>query len=536
MESEEIRNIEQIIDNYHKNHSVWSGTKEQLIYDLLTTYGDICTCIIMAMVLNPFAAEKLTHNMDALNQALIWVEKSPLPKDNSDIKYNISDERYLLCQSFLCNYAYPYSVICSGYISYSRKRLIAEVKDKVVTFNIPSDDNKSRWNDIIRELNNRKSYDFLNILNPIKISDAYEKLKKHIYIEDGQLCYSINHDIIQPFLEIAYNQWEATKTLPEGWKFDSFSLEEYKQTWLDIAALCYIHFFALFNIEDPAIRINNSIIRQRFDDIISFINSINGIDKEVIKNILEYITFDPSKPNIDIMYQPIVALKDDVILITPMLFIDSNPERNLISLVSLYNKDYEHSKEVNTLEDIMAQDIEAMLPKDGKVIVKKHKQLGKKLPDLDLAIYDISTNAILLCELKWFNAVDSTKELYAREDDIEHGCKQQEIIISYALQNKKEFVKNVFEVDNAEDVDFYCCVIVKHNTSTINKHVPVVNIETLKELLARNSLIDVFDNIRDHKYEPAMPENAVITHKTVKYAGYQFNIPAICLGSEPVTL
>ena len=89
MESEEIRNIEQIIDNYHKNHSVWSGTKEQLIYDLLTTYGDICTCIIMAMVLNPFAAEKLTHNMDALNQALIWVEKSPLSKDNSDIKYNI---------------------------------------------------------------------------------------------------------------------------------------------------------------------------------------------------------------------------------------------------------------------------------------------------------------------------------------------------------------------------------------------------------------------------------------------------------------
>ena len=536
MESEDIRNIEHVIDDYHKNHSVLSGTKEQLIYELLTTYGDICTCIIMSMVLNPFAVEKLTQNVDALNQALIWVEKSPLPNNDSGIKYNISDERYLLCQSFLNEYAYPYSVICSGYISYSRKRLTAEVRDKTVTFNLPADDNNSRWSDIIRELNNRNPCDFINILNPIKISDAYERLKKHIYIEDDQICYSINYDIIQPFLEIAYNQWEATKTMPEKWKFDLFSLEDYKQTWIDIAALCYIHFFSLLNIMEPSIRINNSIIRLNRDYIINYINSINGINKEVINNIIEYITFDPSKPNIDIMYQPIVALKDDVILITPMLFINSNPERNLISLVSLYNTDYEHSKEVNTLEDIMAQELEEMLPKDGNVIVRKHKQLGKKLPDLDFAIYDIISNAVLLCELKWFNAVDSTKELYAREDDITHGCEQQEEIITYALQNKKAFVKQVFEIDNVDNADFYCCVIAKHNTSTLNKHVPVINLETLKELLIKKSLIEVFNDIRDHKYDPTMPVNATLTHKTIKYAGYQFNIPAICIGSEPETL
>lgn len=46
----------------------------------------------------------------------------------------------------------------------------------------------------------------------------------------------------------------ATKTLPESWKFDLFSLADYKQFWIYHTTLCYIHFFSCLEIQNPLVR------------------------------------------------------------------------------------------------------------------------------------------------------------------------------------------------------------------------------------------------------------------------------------------
>lgn len=95
-----------------------------------------------------------------------------------------------------------------------------------------------------------------------------------------------------------------------------------------------------------------SVIRQTPEGIIKYITSVNGINESTIKRIVDYITYDSSKKNMDIMYQPLVRVSENTLLIAPMLFIGSNPERNLLSLVSLNNNDDTYSKEVNDLEDL----------------------------------------------------------------------------------------------------------------------------------------------------------------------------------------
>lgn len=251
MDNTRIREIERVIDDYHKGHKAFSGTKEQMTFDLLTAYGDLCICTAMAMMLNPYATDRIVQNMDALNQAIYWINYSELPKGDSELSYKISEERYEECVSLLREYAYPYSTICSGYIAYSRKKLTAKVSENVVTFDLPEDDNNSSWNDILRERSEKNPEESISVFNPIKISAAFEKLKPYIYLEDGELCYSISGDVLNAFLEVASEQWDATKTLPDDWKFDSFTLEEYRQTWIDLAALCYIHFCSLFTVKDP---------------------------------------------------------------------------------------------------------------------------------------------------------------------------------------------------------------------------------------------------------------------------------------------
>ena len=353
----DIRKIEKIIDVFHENHPAFSGTKEQLFFELLSTFEDMCSHSIMRSMLNPSALGEITDNMDALNQALQWVNKSDLPPITAQINRNISKERYAQCVSLLNDYAYPYSLICSGYISYSRKRLLAEVNENTVTFNLAEDQNASTWSDIIRETRQFTFIDFMDRVNLYKISNTIDVLHRVVSVKDGILCYQLTKDIIDSFLTVSTAQWDCTKSLPESWKFDSFSLADYKRVWTCITAFCYIHLFACITISDSDVRLRNSTIIMPLNRIIDIVVAQSGLQKDIVEIIVKYITFDPSKRNMDIMYQPIVVLNNEMAIIAPMLFVASNPERNLLAVVSSKNDDLEHSKEVNDLEDLMVQEI-----------------------------------------------------------------------------------------------------------------------------------------------------------------------------------
>ena len=528
-----IREIESIIDNFHKKHPAFSGTKEQLTYELLSAFEDLCSLAVMGSMLNPLALRKITDHMDALNQALYWVEKSDLPNATLEIDTDISEERYNQCVSLLIDYAHPYSVICSGYISFSRKRLAAKVDEDIVTFDFPANSNNSAWSDILREASQSTLGNFLDCINPVKLVKANAELQKKIRIEGGYLCYELTNDIMDSFLEIANEQWNTTKTLPDSWKFDLFTLDDYRRVWICIAALCYIHFFSCITIKDPRIRLRNSTIIMPLSSIVDYIVSITGLEKEGVESIVRYITFETSKRNIDIMYQPITVLNNELAIIAPMLFIGSRPERNLLAVVNS-KSDLEHSKEVNDLETLMVQEMEVDIPHASTLKLAKNKKLGGRLPDVDFGLLDTASSAALLCELKWFAAADSSKEVYAREDEITHGCEQSESIMTYAMSDRKRFIKQVFDVEDGDNIDLFCCVVARHNIRTQHKYVPVIDLKKLKELFSSKPINSVFHTIRNYEYEEQLPEGASITHQAIKYGGFTFKIPAICFESMPL--
>lgn len=527
-----IREIESIIDHVHENHPAFNQAKNQLMYELLTTFEDICSLKVLASMLNPLAMRQIVDQMDALNMALYWAERlsSQMPSDK--ISAEISEERYKQCSSLLQEYAFPYSMICSSYISFSRKRLIADIDENVVTFNMAENQNNSVWSDILREANNNSMDQFMEEINPMKLLQAVAVLKNNISIQEDMICYSLSETVIEPFKEIVTNQWDATKTLPESWKFDLFSLEDYKQFWIHLTTLCYIHFFSCLEIQDPLVRMKNSTIIQSKECILDFVVSMSGIERERAEAILNYITYNPKKKNTDIMYQPIVDVGNERLVIAPMLFMGSRPERNLLVLVGLNNDDYEHSKEVNDLENLMIIDLENVVLESANVKIAKHRNIDGSLPDIDFAILDKSTNSAMICELKWFAAADSAKEVYAKEDEITHGCQQIETLMTYAMRNKAMFIKQVFDVDDGEEIDLFCCVVAKHNIRTQHKYVPVIDLKRIIELFASKSLNSVFHIIRNHEYEIELSEDAEITHYEIKYGGYTFRTPAICFGSS----
>lgn len=525
-----IREIEDVIDVEHKKSPVFTEDKEQTIYDLLASFEDACSCILMGSVLNPFALKKITEQMDALSVALLWADQL-CNDDAKPLKKDITEMRYEQCTELLNDYAYPYSVICSGYISYSRKRFDAELNENIVTFKPCENQNSSMWNDIIRESSEMDLNLINKVINPYKLIGIINELKEQVRVEDEMLCYSLSERILSIFSEIAEQQWNLSKTLPEDWKFEKFTMEEYKHFWVTITTLCYIHFCSCFTVSDPLIRLKNSTIIQNLECIIEYVESRTELSKEKIEAIIDYITYDAKKKNVDIMYQPIVRLADKTLIITPVLFMGSKPERNLLSVISSM-RDREYFKEVNDLEELMVSELES---KVSASYIVKHKHLREDLPDIDFAIYDDITNSALICETKWFAAADSTKEVFAKEDEITHGCEQVEKIMGYAMSDRAHFIKQVFNVDEGEMVDLFGCVVAKHNIRTQHKYVPVIDLKRIEELFVQYSLNTVFHMIRNHEYEIPLPKDATITYQSVQYADFEFRIPALCFGETQDT-
>lgn len=522
-----IRDIEKVIDDAHKEHEIFKMNRVQAIYAILSTFEYTCSSVMMRSVLNPFALKSITDLMDALNMALTWINELCHVSNDSTIQLEMTEECNQQCCDLLHNYAYPYSVICSGYVAYSRKRFSANIIDNCVTFDFSDNQNNSVWNDILREATSNDLGSLSTFINPYELLRASDEIKKHTAIENGMLCSSPSGDVYDAFEKMARAHWEATKTLPESWTFDRFSLAEYKEFWIALTSLCYVHFCSCFSIKDPLLKLKNSTIVQNKQHIINFIKSRTELDERKILTLIDYITYEPQKTNVDIMYQPIIALNDSAVIITPTLFMGSRPERNLLSVVST-RKDKEYFNEVNDLEGLMVSELESFVKSED---IAKHKHLRDDLPDLDFAVLDKETNSALICETKWFAPADSSKEVYAKEDEINHGCQQVEDIMTYAMKDKNHFFKQVFGIDNGEMIDLFWCVVAKHNIRTQNRIVPVIDLKRIEELFSSNSLNTVFHLIRNHEYAIKMPEDVSIAHQEIDYAGFKFKIPALCFGN-----
>lgn len=518
----DIREIERLVDEEHWKSPIFKHGKNQSYYYLLSSFEELCKSNLSSSILNPSKIFEIRNLMDALNIALIWADSLCI-EDNTDIDAHISDDIYRDSCELLYDYAYPYSVICTGYISYSRNSYDATVNDNTVIFDIRSDQNNSLISDLIREGSNSDIGSMAKLIPTFKLLNSVSELKKHISVEDGEIGYINSQEVSATYREIATHQWDVTRTLPTDWEFELFSLEDYKKFWISVTALCYIHFCSGLTITDSFIRRNNGVIKKSRKLIIDYIEYDSKLDRKTIDNILNYLTFNPKKKNVDIMYQPIVSMQNDMILISPNLFMGSNPERNLLSVVSTMN-DKKYFNNVNGLETVMVSELESAV---SYSCIAKHKKLREDLPDVDFAIYDEETNSALICEVKWFAAADSTKEVFAKEDEITHGCKQAEDISTYAMSDKKAFVKQVFQADTDEAVDILCCVVAKNNIRTRNSKVAVIDLKRIKELFSKHPLNDVINIIRNHEYEIPLAPGMTVTHKDIKYAGFTFKIPAI---------
>lgn len=535
---EYIREVEKEIDDFHKQSSVFSLNRKTALYNALTVFEDGCRLggtTNLALTGDSLEFSFLIREqLDALNILIQWIYHD-CPSTNDDIlEKSIISERYLAIADLLQNQAKPYSPICSAYISYSRGHFSAQVneKQKTITF-LDNPENRSIVISDMMESILRDQSAELQFAPTQELPIASQKLIASIQFQEGHISYSTDDEIWNVFQGMMERQWVHTSELPEKWQFDVFSIKEFKRFWIAIATLCIIHMTACLKSGIPGADVEEAVIVKTPSEFTRFISQKADISAESISAILTLLTYNNRLKNNDIVYQPFVSIDKDVLVLAPHLILASRPERNLISLIHKL-RDKSYFDLTNLREGIMQDELSYVVEKLPNIIVAKNKPLPDPLPDVDYAIWEKTSNTVLVCELKWLVEADSTSEVFARIQDIEHGCDQISNILTYAQDNCLDFCSKVFGIREFEHTpQIMGCVVSKKGIRVDNSDVPVISTQTLLNLFQHNTVHEAFEIIKNKTYFIPAPHNFEFGLKTVCYAGYSFEIPAL-LKDQPI--
>ena len=529
--TEYIRKAEKVIDSYHNNNTFFSLNRRTALFNALTVFED--SCRLGGITVLEREHDRLEYSflireqLDALNILVQWIFEGCAHNDNDILDLSIIPERYLSAASLLQFHAKPYSPICSAYISYSRGKFnaTANEKTKTITF-LDNPDNRSIFiTDVIETIHGDQSLG-LQPIDPETLDIANKSLLSSIRFVDGRISYKYDSSIWTPFQSMMQRQWCSTSELPEEWMFDRFSVGDYKQFWIAIATFCFIHMTACLKSGVQGGHVEEAVLVKSRAEYLQLIVKNTNVAPERASSILEFLIYDPNLKNNDIVYQPFVQVDEDKLALAPHLVLSSRPERNLVTLIHK-KKDKAYFELTNLREGIMQEQLDSITLSLHNVRLAKNKALPDALPDVDYAIWDTKSNTILVCELKWLIEADSTTEVFSREQDIAHGCNQVSKILRYAEKNNSDFIKRVFDGEASLQPSIIGCVISKKGIRVDNSNIPVISLQAAVKLFQKGTVYEAFEAISNRAYLIPTPNDFEFGLKTVKYAGFTFEIPAL---------
>ena len=526
-----LRQIEKVIDEYHKGFLVFKFNRDAVIINMLRVYEDTIRLGGLFVMNNIY----INGKADCLDMAIRWAYQC-CEDDTACKSYNLNKELYSMISLDVFVNASKYRDICDAYSLWSRKRQTAKISDSglTVTFDyVKNTKGKIEAYDFIR--GNDKKNNFMKDSNMDEFVNRIPELKKMISSNttvdcNDNICYKITEDIWQNVYKLTQYIIGAISQLPEKWQFKSFSLKEYKDFWRALLTLAFIHSLACMSSIAKGCGLKSCVIIKKYEELEEIFLNRTNLSKERIRAIIEFITYNPKLTNVDIVWQPLIKLSTLDYAISPSLIMSSSYERNIISLINKVDQK-SYSKISSTKEKIMTYEIKEKLKKYTNLRSAFHRPLPDPLPDMDIVLYDNITKTLITGELKWLIATDSIQEVCARDDDIKKGIEQVKLIKKYIANNLSDTLNRAFENKNYEVKNIFSCVITKNNvgTSENEENISVINEDSFFSFLEKynGNLQQVGTAIKQKEYYPVLNNDYKVVKNEIKYAGYTFQIDSI---------
>lgn len=308
---------------------------------------------------------------------------------------------------------------------------------------------------------------------------------------------------------------QSRYSIPENWDFGKFTLGQIQSVFEAVRVLLFGHHLARFVLaRDGAegLAYEGCVLCRKKNWLYSFVYRETGISREVIKGILSLLTFgscglrDP-----DVALQPLFEISGDRYALSPLLWLNSNFERNVCVLMARVEKNA-YLALVNEKEKILVEKVKADLSGLGFEF-----RVGKiETTDIDLAIIDFTEKCCVAIELKWFIEPAEVRELVEKTEELAKGVRQAKKVKS-EFSSRGEKILSLLGI--SKDYEFIS-IVASHSwigfDDVQDDDVPIIKVgHFVKELRQNKSLKAVVCWLKERQYLPRPVSDFTVVDKKI---------------------
>jgi hypothetical protein len=254
-------------------------------------------------------------------------------------------------------------------------------------------------------------------------SSFSERIVASVRVRDDWFDYDLNPKIVRIGLEALGPHISSRFGLPKDWKLPRFTIHDFERVATVLWVIAFIHFQARVTAAlsgCKGIGFSRALIIMEKSELINRLRRYSGVNDSSLTAILEDLTYGSrGQANPDPALQPIVALNNFQIAISPNIVLNSSMERNLTVLLNRLPEEKKvYSKLSKDRETSSRNKIKSDLSN-----FELRFWYGQVTPwgassDIDLAIISDQEKCCLVLELKSFIAPAD------RSEEIRRGIEQ----------------------------------------------------------------------------------------------------------------
>jgi hypothetical protein len=351
---QEIRIIENIIDNTYKANALINLPFNTAIWYLLSAYEDTS----IRGILEEGSTEKewamdADKNLFESQYPIYWLWNSCKPGGEITLKY----DQYWYDQAIkLINLAHTYEafVIAFTYASNGLCKLTLDGKLIRTDF--------SKAGDLQYEVYSRK-VQLKTIEDEASANLSFlHNLEKEVKVADGSFSYRINKRMIEKSYKYHKQSFKHVYELPSHWEFSRYSLLEYKEVTKYLRIKAHLHKLARMIAIKRGIKdfgYTRGVLIINIEELFSELLRFTSVKRRKVEDIIEDLTYGSHELNrMDSALQPIIKINREEILFSPFLIENNSFERNLMILLNKIPSEKDiYSRLVNEKEEYMKRSI-----------------------------------------------------------------------------------------------------------------------------------------------------------------------------------
>ena len=414
------------------------------------------------------------------------------------LERRLIDEHYQLAQDWL-HTAKSYLSFCAIFPLFHAKRIELRVEGQRLVPSGRSDEDLSY--EVYNRFTAKRNPELEKEIDPGQMASL---LRASMKVNGGRFSVHFTRRLMDSLRETFGERLGRRHSLPKEWRFDRFSLGEFRAVAVCVQLLAHGWFLArqLAAAEGAeGLAFASSVWTPGKSHLWEMVSRFSGINKAVVVDVLRYLTFgEMGVRSPDIAVQPLVDLSNGQYAVAPFVVMHTNVERNLCVLLnqipaerSIYSRLVAQKEEQARNETIASLSKKRFEFKFGPI----------DGTDVDLAIIDLAAKACLCVELKWFIEPAEVREILERSKEIAKGVEQAGKITD-AFLRREERLLQLLGID--ERYDFLAIVASVNSIGSYQVQSPTVPVIKLWQLIAEvergQHLRDAIQWLRDRRYLP----------------------------------